>query len=472
MEILKNRPLFTICLTSIFLMTLTINLGERFFYFTTLFLLIALFATVIAIVIFAIKKKALMLKVNICALLFIIISSFLIFSASKFYIFDAQVVENMSLKEREISAEVIEVRHRQKFCETLYINLISADGIDVNMNAIMEIEGSTELEKGNLFTAIVKFSEFDEYDSYLRSDGYIAKVISSEIDSIKVVGQADKSWTDFFKLLNEKVEKRIYQATDEKTGDFLSALLLGNRELVEDVVVRDFRRCGISHVLSLSGLHMTIIMGFFEFVLKKLNFIKSVRCVILMILSFGYLALTGFSMSAIRAAFMLCMVYLSYLFWAQADGVTSLALAVTVILIVSPYALFDIGLWMSVLSTLGILVVYEIISPLGYLIKKRALWIQILYKLLVSVSLTLAAILFVSFFNWFCFGEISLVTPLVNLIISPLTTVIIVSGLILIVCMSFAKPMTAIVGDFVRYICEFVFDISNYVSNMRGITVS
>jgi competence protein ComEC len=224
-------------------------------------------------------------------------------------------------------------------------------------------------------------------------------------------------------------------------------------------------------MLALSGLHMSIIIGFFDLLMRKVLINRRYRCVILIFLAISYLAITGFSPSASRAVIMLCIVYISYLANNDTDSITSLFIALTLILAFSPYAAYDVALWMSFFATLGILIVSEILSVLKYRLKKKPIHIQILVNITVSIAITLAAIFFTCVFTWLFFGEISLVSPVTNLIFSPLMMLSLILGLLLIL-LSPVSFLAKFIGQAIILLADIFTESAAAISRLRGITVS
>lgn len=472
MELLKNRPLTTICILSILIMAASVKLPYD--SFTIVFILLAaLFvATTILAVIFYFKKMSKPCKISICTAIFMIITSILVFRGFSFYIEKFHSVEHVKGEEAVIEGEVVDIGYKRQYNELLSIKICKINGNETDVDAVLYIEGESELEIGDIFTLKAVGEGFEPDEKYLISDGNVIKFECTDLESIEIISQTEPGIFDWFKQLNKNIQKRIYKLTDRESGALIGALTLGNRGEISTTVTRDFNRCGITHILSLSGLHMTIIVGFIDFILRKLRIDKKFRCFMLIFISLVYLALTGFSISAIRSVLMIFMVYIGYLLWEDSDSITSLAVAVVVILAISPNALSDVSLWLSAFSTLGIIVASEILSPLGYKIRKKSIIVKFLYKLLVSVSFSITAIFFVMIFNWLYFGEISIVAPISNLITAPLITAIIALGLVIIGLSPFIYPLAEVIGSVTSFLCGLVYNISSYVSGLRGITIS
>ena len=471
MQLLKRRPLVVICLISILIMFAASYIPASSILHILLLTFVPAFISVCVTVILYRRKRTKLLRILICIFVFCLFSSTLSLRAYDFYNVKYSSVKSSVGNECIVTGEITELGYRNEYSERLYAKLYSIDGNPVDVNVVIEVEGESELYDGYLFTLKGIPENFSDEESYFVSDGYVVKIICEDLESIELTGEVEHKLLSWFRKANTRLQRKFYRFVDEDSGALIGALTLGNRDLLGDNVLRDFRRCGISHVLALSGLHMSIIIGFCDLILQKLYVDRRIRCFVLAFLGFAYLALTGFSMSAARAVIMLCMVYLAHLLWEDSDPITSLALASVIILAFNPFALYDVSLWMSVIATLGIIVVSEIVSPLGYKIKKKPFAIQLAYKLLTSVSLTLAAIFFVSVFNWLCFGEISLVSPITNLIITPIITIVLIMGLLMLV-LSFIAPLAKLIGIAASFLCRVVFELSERISKMRGITVS
>lgn len=470
MELLNGRPLVVISLVSIFLMLVS-SRADSIFICVFMTVIIALIGTIIALI-RHIRRKDKLLKRIFCIFVFIVVSLTLSLRAFNFNNIKMGSFENLYDQECHVSGEVLEIGYKSTFSEKLYVRLTSINGEKVDIKVVLNVEGESFLSEGDVFSLIGIPQKFDNEERYLIADGNLAKLVCEYPENIEITGNVEDRIFFRFCGLNSKIQDRIYSLIDEKSGALVGAVTLGNKDLLEDNIIRDFRRCGISHVLALSGLHITVIIGFFDILLQKMRVDRRIRIFILAVLGIFYLAITGFSMSAMRAVIMLYMVYIAHLIWADSDSITSLSVATVAILAINPYALTSVSLWMSVIATLGIITLSDIISPLGYKIKKKSIGVQIAYKLLTSVSLTLAAIFFVSVFNWICFGEISVISPLTNLVITPLITLVLVLSLAMLLFSLIFPTASSIIGELIEFLCHCVFDISEHFSNLRNITVS
>jgi len=168
--------------------------------------------------------------------------------------------------------------------------------------------------------------------------------------------------------INLKQSFRLWRTVGMRSGGLTSALLLGNRRFLSNLDQFHFRACGISHLLALSGLHVSILVAFLDRLLKLLRASKTVRAVVISLTAIGYLILTGCSVSAARAVLMACILYLAFLWRHEYDSLTALCTALMLILTVTPYAVLDVSLWLSFVAAGSIIIFYP---PINRFFNKR-----------------------------------------------------------------------------------------------------
>ena len=220
--------------------------------------------------------------------------------------------------------------------------------------------------------------------------------------------------------LNGKLCAALTSHYESDAASLLSAMLLGNRSSLSAVTTYNFRRAGVSHLLALSGMHISILAFAVARLSSCFRIRKRYRCLILLVFVALYSLLAGLSASILRAAIMTAIVQLAYLVRRDADSLTSLPFSAALIVGVSGTAAVDVGLWLSVFATLGILLVSRWTNhparshhPLLFFLK-RVLLLPILF----SVAATLLTLPLTSF----VFGQFSVIGIPANLIFPPLMT--------------------------------------------------
>lgn len=144
-----------------------------------------------------------------------------------------------------------------------------------------------------------------------------------------------------------------------EAGNIAKAMTIGERSRLEGEIVDYFNYSGTSHLLVISGLHVTMwSLGIFRLLERFIKNKKMLVAISLFTLLL-YSAITGFGVSVIRASLLVGLVIIGKLFDRDADSINSIGLASLLILIINPFAVMSVSLWLTILSTVGILVLSQ-----------------------------------------------------------------------------------------------------------------
>lgn len=164
----------------------------------------------------------------------------------------------------------------------------------------------------------------------------------------------DRARRDLFDLLDRYLPQR--------EGALLKGLLFGERADLSPDLEAVFRDAGVMHVLAVSGLHLSILLGFGWGLLRASGLSISAAYGVLLPLTLLYLTLVGFKVSLVRASLMLAFIALGYALAERglilrrwSDPLQGLSWAAFVILGTTPAALFDVSFQLSFSATAGIL---------------------------------------------------------------------------------------------------------------------
>lgn len=158
--------------------------------------------------------------------------------------------------------------------------------------------------------------------------------------------------------LRMEIRQRTAAALERLMGaenaGILRAMLTGDREGLSEEMRTLFSEGGISHILAVSGLHMSLIgMGIFRLLRKKRGSIRS-ACLFSGLFISGYVFLTGGSVSSIRAMVMFCLWLGSQLLGRTEDALCSISAAALVLLLTEPSLVFEPSFLLSFSAVLGI----------------------------------------------------------------------------------------------------------------------
>lgn len=213
----------------------------------------------------------------------------------------------------------------------------------------------------------------------------------------------------------------------------VSALLLGEKELLTDSVKDAFSAAGVSHVLAISGLHVGILFVLFNFLFRPFSVLPYgdyLRSLLILLLLWGFAFITGLSPSVVRAVTMSTLYLLStFLTDTRISAFHALYFTALLMLIGQPYQLFDIGFQLSFVAVFSILTVYPLLCchfpqtnrPLRYMSD--------------TLAVTLAAQVGTFPLVLYYFGTFPLYFFIGNLFVAPLVVFIIALSLLSLVCL-------------------------------------
>lgn len=249
------------------------------------------------------------------------------------------------------------------------------------------------------------------------ADGFQAGAYLSQYGGIAVERDSSVSPGEMLVQLRHQVGRAMDRLLPRREAGLLRAMVLGDSGGVSEEDMSRFRQLGVSHILVVSGLHMTILAGFMQFLLCRFPIRKAVRNALTALVLILFLALSGFQPSACRGAAMYGVLLLADSTGRRADSLNSLGLAVLLVCLFAPFSGGDLGFALSVLATLGIVVLYRPVYQ-ALVGKRLAGLARRLWKpVAASLAVTAAALLGTFPVQLAVFGGLPLLTPLANLLL-------------------------------------------------------
>ncbi len=263
----------------------------------------------------------------------------------KEYTVIGKIVSNKQEKEYKncYKIKVLKVQDLNKNVKNTYLNLFVDKKINLEYGDIIKCKG--DLEKGK---EARNYRGFD-YNTYLKT-----QKIYGIFNSIKV--EKISKDIDIFSIANNisnRVEEKIDLLLNETEANLCKGLILGKTQEIEESIKENFRIVNISHILAISGLHVTYIVMLITIISQRIIGKKYGTVFVIVVLIF-YMFLVGFTPSIVRACIMGILVNLAFLVHRKNNFWNSLALSLLLILINNPYSILNIGLQLSYLATIGI----------------------------------------------------------------------------------------------------------------------
>ncbi len=254
------------------------------------------------------------------------------------------------------------------------------------------------------------------------SQGKYLKLEAEQYTRLEAGAARGRFWPQrLARTVDEMLEKTI----PEDALPFLQAMVTGNRELMwEDAVLNGaFARTGVSHMLSVSGMHVSVLATALLLIFGRNHFGVTLSALV----SLGFAAMTGFSAPVVRALVMQVFLLSAPLFQRESDAPTSLMASLLLILGENPYAIASVSLQLSFLATLGLvwLAPHMTKAALEPLVRRRLsrkmprlLW-KLICFVINSITVSVSAIVMTAPVTALYFGSASLIAPIANLLLVP-----------------------------------------------------
>ena len=285
--------------------------------------------------------------------------------------------------------------------------------LDVRYGDRVDIESCT-------FSKISGDYLFDT-ETYFQADGIFLNAENPENVSVEKLGR--QKIKNFLMDYREKIISDFRIKLGEDYGGFLSGMVFGEKSHLSDGVKNSLYRTGIGHIMAVSGLHISVMAIFLMKIFKRLKVNKFVSFGLLNVFMILMLIMSEVPVSAVRAVVMADIAYSAGFFRRYNDTFNSLAVAVLLICIANPYVIYSQGFLLSVGGTSGI----GVFAP--YMV--RNLPAEKLPERIFRDFLTmLCTTLFIMPLTMIFFDEVSIISPVTNIIIVPLCTFCMVMGML------------------------------------------
>ena len=162
--------------------------------------------------------------------------------------------------------------------------------------------------------------------------------------------------------VQKAITDKLFSNMSPQSAATVNALLCGNREYQTKEFSQAVRKSGVSHVMVVSGMHMSILCGGVYFLLEKIKTGRNLRSIIMLLVIAAFMTLCGFTPSVIRAGITYLIMISGNLLLRRSDGLASLCCAVTLITLVNPLITGNVGYLLSVSATFGLIVLYPLLE--------------------------------------------------------------------------------------------------------------
>ncbi len=299
------------------------------------------------------------------------------------------------------------------------------------------------------------------YEEYLNKQGIAGTINCYNFDELKIINTKADIIANTIFTIRKSIDERIKELHNPETSALLKGILLADRSDIDYNIKNSFINSGVIHVLAVSGLHVGFISLIFFLLLGRvrieLRYILTIFGIIL------FLILTGAHASVFRASTMAIIYLIAKLTNRSTNGFNSIAIAALIILLIDPQELFNPGFLLSFSAVISILIIYPIFSE-----KINQFKIKWFYKkLLLFISVSLAAQLGTLPFTLVYFNKLSVVSLFANLIVVPLIGIIVGLGILTLVVSVISFQVALIFAGTNQFLVGLLFFFTNWVGNLK-----
>jgi len=229
-----------------------------------------------------------------------------------------------------------------------------------------------------------------DYRSFLAHRGVQGQISVYDSSKIKRLGGTWRGWPSrwIFDPLRKGCDGCLDRHLRGRTHELVSGLLLGERARLSPHLVRALRDAGVLHILTVSGLHVGLMVGAVLLLGRILRIPLSMQVALALAVCLSYAGIVGNRTPVVRATLMVTVVLVGMLLEREGAGLNTLALSAFILLAVRPGALWEAGFHLSYGAVFGIVAFFPVLRnlPGARGIRERGHWGWLADGILVSLS--------------------------------------------------------------------------------------
>ena len=409
---------------------------------------IAFLSIPIAIIILLITKNKKIIVILICLIISIGYVSILENKYSK--------ISDMPIKEMVTIISDIQEKEYKKVCTAKIVRNNKKILINIKMS-----QDIPSIKYGDSLYIEGEFKQPEEarnykgynYKQYLKTKKIIGTV---ELEKAKILKSSNGS---FIHNIQKYIKDTINGTLTDEEGNLLLAILLGDKDKLSEDIQESFKTSNLSHMLAVSGAHVSYIILGLTYVLQNSIIGKKNGKIVCIIFLLVFMAITNFTPSVTRACIMAILTLFSSIIYRKSDVYTNISVAALITLIFNPYSLLDLGFQLSYGGTIGIIIFIKRIQE-----KKSNSKVINYIKQMALVSIY-ANIIIIPIMMYH-FNTVSFTFIISNIMASPILGIIVITGFLFIIASITVKPLTRLIAIFIKPILSILIKISQICSKL------
>lgn len=304
------------------------------------------------------------------------------------------------------------------------------------------------------FDAKLENIELNEYGNFSYNPT-IDIFYSAKISTFSV----NDNYFNLDELIRYSVKYKIENNfTDSESAGLAYAVMFGDKQILDFETENSFRKVGVTHLIAVSGLNISILFLCIMWLINRITSNRLVLFTSVSIIIMFYVWLCAFAPSVTRAGLMCLIFCLSKCTLSRYDILNSMGLSGLIILIFAPYQLFNVGFILSFACIFGIV-------ALAYIFNSVFKFLDFNSTLKTAIVTCLSAQLITFAITVWCYGSVSLVGLLANVLLVPVFEMIFIA-LVIILLISFIIPINFLYG-IINFGFNYTINISRFLAGIN-----
>lgn len=338
-----------------------------------------------------------------------------------------------------------EIKQKERVSGKLYVTLPLLQGTGIYPGQQLQIAGLLYLPQGASNSGSFDFRQ------YLARQGIFAGLKGNEV----IIDRQVEPFWGWWKVRRRIVRSQL-KGLGSPVGQLVSSMILGRKAVDLPPEMRDrFIKAGLAHVLAASGFHVSLLLGMILKLTER--FAAKARLAIGTGILVIYLSLTGIQASVLRACLMGFMVLFALAMDTKVKPLGSLLLSATIILLFNPLLIGDLGFQLSFLATLGLIVTLPGLQT-------KLDWFPPTITTLIAVPL--AASIWTLPLLCYEFNTLATYSILVNILCTPLITVISLGGMISAIAALIVPAVGSAIASLLFYPTLLLISVTQFFTSL------
>ncbi|PZR08735.1 MAG: hypothetical protein DI539_22580 [Flavobacterium psychrophilum] len=249
----------------------------------------------------------------------------------------------------------------------------------------------------------------------------------------------------------------------------LNALLLGQRQDMDSTTNDAYKNAGVLHILAISGLHFSVLFYLLTLLFKPLNRLtkhgRLLKFISVLAIIWGFAFITGLSASVVRSVVMFTIISIGQYLNRDTNIYNSLFISMLILLIANPYFIFDAGFQLSYLA------VFAIVWLEPYYRNFRTSRYKAVNYTTDTIAVSLAAQIGVLPLSLYYFNQFPLLFLLANLVVIPLSNVILILGLFVLLLNFIWTDAALFTGKALEFLVEIMNSFISWIASFESLVI-